>query len=344
MLHVPRRYFAGTELSDLSVLQPGEEAAVLARVLRTDVHQLQGGHSRRGGTSSRLSAVISDGHGSMELAFFGKPVVIDYWRRQLQVGARGIFAGKVSEFRGTRQLTHPDFVIIGDDGEFLGGAKRNAVLAEVTRAPLIGIYPATSKLRTWTIAQSIGIALDELTGLPDPLPAAVRQQAGVIAYEEALRAVHQPQTPEEIPGGRDRLRFDEAFALQLDHGPPPRRLEGTWRRPPSGRRRRAAHRVRREAAVHADRRAGRGQRADHGRAGSTPTDAAAAAGRGRIGQDDRGAAGHARGGRRRWPGRAAGADRGAGRPALPDGAPHSSAISPAAVSSPAEGPPPTSSS
>ncbi len=233
MLHVPRRYFAGTELSDLSVLQPGEEAAVLARVVRTDVHQLQGGHSRRGGTSSRLSAVISDGHGSMELAFFGKPVVIDYWRRQLQPGARGIFAGKVSEFRGTRQLTHPDFVIIGDKGEFLGGAKRNAVLAEVTRAPLIGIYPATSKLRTWTIAQSIGIALDELGGLPDPLPAAVRKQAGVVEYEAALRAVHQPQTPDEIAGGRDRLRFDEAFGLQLTmarrradakaHGAVPRR-------------------------------------------------------------------------------------------------------------------------
>ena len=233
MLHVPRRYFAGTELSDLSVLQPGEEAAVLARVVRTDVHQLQGGHARRGGSSSRLSAVISDGHGSMELAFFGKPVVIDYWRRQLQPGARGIFAGKVSEFRGTRQLTHPDFVIIGDKGEFLGGAKRNAVLAEVTRAPLIGIYPATSKLRTWTIAQSIGIALDQLAGLPDPLPAAVRKRAGVIDYEAALRAVHQPQTADEIAGGRDRLRFDEAFALQLTmarrradakaHGAVPRR-------------------------------------------------------------------------------------------------------------------------
>ena len=144
---------------------------MLARVLRADVHQMHGGRNRRGGTNSRLSAVITDGRGEVELAFFGRPVLIELWKSQLQPGARGIFAGKVSEFRGQRQLTHPDFVIIGEHGEIVGGAKRNAVLAEVTRAPLIGIYPATSKLRTWVIAQSVGIALDQLKGLPDPLPA-----------------------------------------------------------------------------------------------------------------------------------------------------------------------------
>ena len=50
------------------------------------------------------------------------------------------------------QLAHPDFVILGEDGGIVGGAKRNAVLAEVTRQPLVGLYPATGKLRTWTIA------------------------------------------------------------------------------------------------------------------------------------------------------------------------------------------------
>jgi ATP-dependent DNA helicase RecG len=215
MLHVPRRYFAGTELSDLSALRPGEEVAVLAEVLRTDVFQMQGGRGRRGAMSARLSAVITDRKGRVELAFFGKPQIIDYWRRQLTPGSRGIFAGKVSEFRGQRQLTHPDFVILGEHGEIIGGAKRNAVLAEVTRAPLIGLYPATAKLRTWTIASSVGIALDQLAGLPDLLPDAVRRQAGVIELEPALRAVHQPQTMDEVTAGRARLRFDEAFSLQL---------------------------------------------------------------------------------------------------------------------------------
>ena len=46
-------------------------------------------------------------------------------------------------------------------------------------------------------------------------------------------------------------------------------------------------------------------------------DAPAAAGRGRLGQDRRGAAGHARRGRRRWPGRAARTHRGPGAAAPP---------------------------
>ena len=33
MRHVPRRYFSGTELSDLSALQEGEEVAVMAEVV-----------------------------------------------------------------------------------------------------------------------------------------------------------------------------------------------------------------------------------------------------------------------------------------------------------------------
>ena len=33
MRHVPRRYFSGTELSDLALLQEGEEVAVMAEVV-----------------------------------------------------------------------------------------------------------------------------------------------------------------------------------------------------------------------------------------------------------------------------------------------------------------------
>ncbi len=318
MLHVPRRYFSGTELSDLSQLYPGEEVAVLAKVLRTDVHRLHGDRGGRAGPSSRLTSVISDDHGELELTFFGKPQVIDYWRRQLQPGARGIFAGKVGAFRGNRQLTHPDFVILGDDGEIVGGAKRNAVLAEVTRQPLIGLYPATSKLRTWTIAQSVGLVLDQLTGLPDPLPPAVRRQAGVIGLEEAYRAVHQPQTAGEIDGGRNRLRFEEAFALQLTMAR--RRADakahGAVPRVPADDGLLAAF----DAKLPFTLTAGQVEVSEllMAELGPRPAHATPAPGRGRLRQDDRRTAGHARGGRCRWSGGPAGADRGARHPALPD--------------------------
>ena len=37
MRHLPRRYFSGTELSDLSVLRDGEEVAVLAEVVEAKI-------------------------------------------------------------------------------------------------------------------------------------------------------------------------------------------------------------------------------------------------------------------------------------------------------------------
>ena len=37
MRHLPRRYFSGTELSDLSTLRDGEEVAVLAEVVDAKV-------------------------------------------------------------------------------------------------------------------------------------------------------------------------------------------------------------------------------------------------------------------------------------------------------------------
>ena len=101
------------------------------------------------------------------------------------------------------------------DGAIIAGAERNKALVRAAQSPLIGLYPLTGKLRTWTVAECAALALDSLSGLADPLPDWVRAEAGVLDLETAFRAVHQPGDRAAIEPGRDRLRFDEAFALQL---------------------------------------------------------------------------------------------------------------------------------
>ena len=221
MHHLPRRYFSGTELSDLSTLQPGAEVAVLAEVVECRAFNLpgetaSGGRSFRStGGKPRLEVRVTDHNGMLSLAFFGQLHMIRYWQGQLSPGARGIFAGKVKEFNHQLQLAHPDFVIVGADGQIVGGAKRNEEMALVSRLPLVGLYPASAKLRTWTIAQSAALALDFLAGIEDPLPAEVRAAADVVDLETAFRSVHQPETRSATEQGTKRLRFDEAFAMQL---------------------------------------------------------------------------------------------------------------------------------
>ncbi len=230
--HLPRRYSERGELTPLVGLPVGEHVTVLAQVLDVRSRRMQ-----RGG--SLLEVRITDGVGSLQLTFFNQA-----WRaRDLIAGARGIFAGKVSEYRGQLQLQHPDYELFDKrdaDGSGVVASQRElsdgsgedrlavldadkgrqldeaAALAFATRP--VPIYPATARVPTWTIQRAVGLALEAVLGtgaLTDPLPAALCAGEGVIALEAALELVHQPENRGDWQRARDSLRFREAFELQL---------------------------------------------------------------------------------------------------------------------------------
>ena len=206
--HVPRRYIAGTEMTSFAQLQVGEDVAVIAQVVRSEIK-----HSRGTG---RVQATLTDGSDYLSMSFFSKRNhVLEYWAKQLAPGSRGIFVGKVGVFNGQLQLTHPDYVIL--DGARVTGGKnasaREAMERQVQRATLVGLYPASSKLPTWVIAESIEMVLPTLRG--DTLPDWIVERAGVLPFEPALTAVHEPTSVDQARIGVDRLRFDEAFGIQL---------------------------------------------------------------------------------------------------------------------------------
>lgn len=205
--HVPRRYLSGTELTDLSTLQAGEFAAVMARVAHLAV--------KPGARQFRLEAVVTDGHGLLNLTFFGKKHLVDFWERELKKGVRGIFVGKIGEFKNELQLAHPKFVMLDASGHIVGSSEEKRRLASMSQSGLVGMYPATARLATWQIAESVLLALAKVEGVPDPWPQWVREAAGVIPLAAAYRQVHRPATLTEVEVGTERLRFDEAFATQL---------------------------------------------------------------------------------------------------------------------------------
>ncbi|HIT75304.1 MAG TPA: ATP-dependent DNA helicase RecG [Candidatus Avipropionibacterium avicola] len=212
--HVPLHWIMGAESSPLDELREGEYAAVVA-----DVE-----HSGRVGQhpKQRFVATISDGAHQVELTFFagGKyPKAAEsrlaYWEKLLPPGARGIFAGKFSYFRGQAQLTNPDFVTIDASGAVVGGAARNRAMGRVGQSEgMIGLYPQTKKAKTWDIAETVALVLDQVD-LADPWPDWVRERAEVLDLMSAFRAVHRPSRSDEVDAGLDRLRFDEAFRAQL---------------------------------------------------------------------------------------------------------------------------------
>lgn len=195
--HYPRRYAIRGELTDLASLRIGEEVTVMARISQITNRPLR---QRKG---SILDVVVTDGTGSLTLTFFNQA-----WReRDLKVGMTGLFAGTVGAFKGKRQLTHPDYEILPDGGDSDSAADQFA-------GALLPVYPASAALPSWRIATSIKTVLDTLGALPDPLPQTVREKYGLPGLREAFDGVHIPKSKGEANKARERLAWDEAFALQ----------------------------------------------------------------------------------------------------------------------------------
>ncbi len=213
--HLPRHYLSGTELTDLASLDEGEHVAVMARVASTQVIDGPPGSGRGRGPQSRLEVTLTDGIGRLRATFFGGAHVTRWWERELGRGDRGIFVGKIGAFRDALQMTHPAFVMLDASGRVVGNSDEKARIAELSRSGLVGLYPATAKLKTWTIAESVRLALHALDGAEDPWPAWVRERAGVCGFVEAFGFVHRPDSRADIERGEQRLRFDEAFTTQL---------------------------------------------------------------------------------------------------------------------------------
>lgn len=206
--HVPRRYVAGTEMTSFDTLKVGDEVAVVATVKSSQI--------RHSGATGRVQAVLTDGHGQLHIALFSKRKgYLEHWQGLLRPGSRGIFVGRVGVFNDTYQLAHPDFVMLDGVTRTQGknAEKREAIKRVAQRATLVGIYPASAKLPTWVVADSVALVLPWVSG--DTLPSWVVREAGVLPFEEALTAVHVPTRRDYAEEGKARLRFDEAFGIQL---------------------------------------------------------------------------------------------------------------------------------
>ena len=203
--HIPRRYSRRGELTPLSGLPPGEHITVVAQVLDVRERTMQ---RRRG---SILEARITDGTGTLSLTFFNQA-----WRaRELAAGRRGIFAGKVSEYRGQLQLQHPEYELFENREDAPGAEQLDEAAAKAWSETPVPIYPATAQLPSWTVQRAVELALDALGAVDDPIPDSVLRAEGIMPLGRALELVHRPRTDADWRAARDSLRFREAFELQL---------------------------------------------------------------------------------------------------------------------------------
>ena len=194
----PRRYVDRTRQVDLSDLNVGEEIAIFAEVKKVSSRRTQNG-------KAMVEATVSDGTDTIKIVFFNQ-----VWReRQLTPGTQAMFFGKVTEYRGARQMTNPVVdVIVG-----ASGVERDP--SRVGR--VVPIYPASGKagFTSWEIGGFVEESLRRAGELSDPLEDSLRQRHDLVDRSIAFRGIHAPAELGDVPPARRRLVFDEFLRLQL---------------------------------------------------------------------------------------------------------------------------------
>jgi ATP-dependent DNA helicase RecG len=128
----------------------------------------------------------------------------DYLEKTLPEGASRLISGKIAEFDGARQMTHPDYVADPDK-------PGDMPLHEA-------VYPLTANLSAAVMRKAVAQAVPRaplLEEWQDPAWLAVRQWAD---WKSSLETLHAPQSQEELSAfapARQRLAYDELLANQL---------------------------------------------------------------------------------------------------------------------------------
>lgn len=176
-VHTPIRQ---TVLNDVNVVH--------ATVLKKPTEQ------RIRGGMTLYKTTVTDGESDLTLTFFNNR----YIPMLLKENSTYVFRGKVAGTLFKREMVSP---------EFLPASKSLTI---------VPVYPATQGLSSRLISSAIQNALAMLpTPLWDPLPDSLRERYGLCPLDAALRAIHFPETPEELSAARHRLIFEEFLVLQL---------------------------------------------------------------------------------------------------------------------------------
>ena len=120
--------------------------------------------------------VVRDDTGRLKIVFFNQP-----WRaKQLEAGTEAIFFGKVTEYRGTRQMANPVVDVVA------------GVTPGRRTLRILPVYPASAKagLTSWEIGEFVAEALTRAGEFADPLPAEWRTDIDLWERTEAFGAIH----------------------------------------------------------------------------------------------------------------------------------------------------------
>ena len=175
LYNIPRNYIDQTKVTPIGDCHVGERVVLIGTIQRSGVVR---------GRRSRFVATLTDGTGSIQLAFFQGA---NYWARRVQNGTRWLVSGQVGDYRGL-QMTHPDMQSFDEDEEFSGRIQPVYSISDACREARMeqkffrNLYKTIFKFPSLT--------------LPDLPP---RELTDYLHFKPVMENLHTLHQPEDFP-------------------------------------------------------------------------------------------------------------------------------------------------
>ena len=158
--------------------------------------------SRGGYVKPMVAATVVDGSGKLKATWFNAPYMVE----KLARGQVVRLYGQVGVHDDTAQMVNPRIEWLDPNAGPEG--------SNYTR--VTPVYHAALNLSSAQISKLVETALGEgLSAVRETLPEALRQGHQLPGRAEAVKAMHQPVTMDDVAPARRRLAYEELFQMQL---------------------------------------------------------------------------------------------------------------------------------
>ena len=192
LFFLPRKYEPATPVRRICELEEDEDATVCVHV-----EELEGRATQTG--KHLLCVLCRDETDWLRGIWYNQPFV----QQRLRVGQRVALTGR-PKMNGLRwEMTHPQ---IGDPADY-----------DSSSLPAVRpVYPLTESVKQYRMRRIVASAVDRYADLiPEVLPAALREHAGLIGITDAIRYLHAPQDAPQLAAAHRRFVFQEFLLAQL---------------------------------------------------------------------------------------------------------------------------------
>ena len=190
LLFFPRRYEDFSTITPIAFVRPGVKTTVRARIYQIAAHQTK--YQR----VKLTEAVLSDDSGKLRVVWFNQP----WLAKSLHVGDEIFVAGEV-DVNGGPVMKNPDHERVSRDPQHA--------------ARLVPIYRETEGLTSRWLRPKVQTVLPLADRLDEFLPGELLRRRHFVTRAAAVRQVHFPESAGSLDRARERLAFEEMFALQL---------------------------------------------------------------------------------------------------------------------------------